>query len=427
MNAAYRVLICMACRQAVRPRILARHLRRSHGMVGRIGKQVRRYVEGFPWDYTHSTAPWPGDGSGAQAVLPVVAGYECGRCEGGPEPFRTSSEQCWTRHGYTRHGLSWADASKTPRTVFMQSWFLAGRQRYWRIRGTAAAEPGDTANIEEKRETAGPGTGGEDTMAIERVAARGCKRKRGVADVGEGAGRCERRQRQPSTEEPATATPPPTTTTDMRVAANSSRRRASSVAGEDGWSKRVRFAGQVEMGGLEGLKQQLERWSKECVVCYLVGGEAGGRGHTVWECRQAVADEVRADSREMEARMGGVVAAEGGCAGCQAPATVCERWQWGARREESTGRCQYAGVMISTMMAMATLGEAAGVRQVGVWLRRAGVDPRGPEEKVSRWFSKAIWWEGVETGQVVWVFMMLARMNGALRGRGDEGCESTEG
>jgi hypothetical protein len=83
--------------------------------------------------------------------------------------------------------------------------------------------------------------------------------------------------------------------------------------------------------------------------------------------------------------------------------------------------------MISTMMAMATLGEAAGVRQVGIWLRRAGVDPRGPEEKVSRWFGKAIWWEGVEAGQVVWVFMMLARMNRALRGRGDEGCEGTEG
>jgi hypothetical protein len=67
------------------------------------------------------------------------------------------------------------------------------------------------------------------------------------------------------------------------------------------------------------------------------------------------------------------------------------------------------------------------VGQVRAWLRRARVDASGPEEKVSEWFSKAIWWEGVEAGQVVWVFMMLARMNGALRGRGDEGCEGTEG
>jgi hypothetical protein len=303
----------------------------------------------------------------------------------------------------------------------MQSWFLAGRQRYWRIRGAAGTEPGNTADVEERREMADPGTGREDTITIERAPAQGRKRKRSAADVGEGEGRCERRQREPSTKDPLTATPPTTMTTDVRVTANSSRRRASSVAGKDGWSKQVRFAGQVEIGGLEGLKQQLERWSKECVVCYLVGGDVASQDgpHTIWECRQSVAGEVRADSREMEARMG-AVAAEGGCAGCQAPATICERWQWGIQREESTGRCQYAGVIISTMMAMAVLGQAAGVRQVGIWLRRAGVDPRGPEEKVSRWFGKPIWWEGVEAGQVVWVFMMLARMNGALRvdGRG---------
>jgi hypothetical protein len=421
LNAAYRVLICTACRQAVRPRILARHLRRSHGIVGRIGKQVRKYVEGFPWDYTHSTAPWPGDGSEAQAVLAVIAGYECSRCEGGPEPFRTSSEQCWTRHGFATHGLSWADASKTPPTVLMQSWFLAGRQRYWRIRGTAGAEPGDPANVEEKRGMADAGTGRENTIAMGQVPARERKRKRGAADVGEGEGRRERSQREPSIEEPTTATPP-TTTTDRRVRANSGQRRASTARDDGRPARQVQFAaGQVEIDGLEGLKQQLERWSHECVVCYLVGRaeSSQGRPHTIWECRQEVAEEVRADSREMEARIGAVVAAEAGCAGCQVPATMCERWQWGVRREESTGRCQYAGVMISTMMAMAVLGQAAGVRQVGIWLRRAGVDPRGPEEKVSRWFGKAIWWEGVEAGQVVWVFMMLARMNGALRGRGE--------
>ena len=374
---------------------------------------------GFPWDYTRSTVPWPGDGSEAQAVLPVIAGYECSRCSGSVV-FRTSSKQRWTRHRFGTHGLSWADASKTPPAVLMQSWFLAGRQRYWRIREPAGAEPGDTANVEERRDMANAGTGREDPMVVERGPGQGRKRKRSAAD-GEGEGRCERRQREPSTEEPTTATPPPTTRTDIRVTANHSRQWASSVAGEEGGPKRVRFAGQVEIDGLEGLKQQLERWSKECVVCYLVGGDAGRQDgpHTIWECWQEVAGEVRADSRDMEARMGAVVAAEGGCPGCpgcQAPATMCKRWQWGGRREESTGRCQYAGVIISTTMAMARLGKAAGVPQVGKWLRRAGVDPRGPEEKVSRWFGKAIWWEGVEAGQVVWVFMMLARMNGALRG-----------
>ena len=62
----------------------------------------------------------------------------------------------------------------------------------------------------------------------------------------------------------------------MRVPANSSKRRASSVPGDDKMPKRVRFAGQVEIGGLDGLKQQLERWSKECVVCYFISGEEAG-------------------------------------------------------------------------------------------------------------------------------------------------------
>jgi hypothetical protein len=48
-------------------------------------------------------------------------------------------------------------------------------------------------------------------------------------------------------------------------------------------------------------------------------------------------------------------------------------------------------------------------------LRRDGVDPRGDEEEVSRWFGKQIWWEGGVAGQVVLVFMMLARTNGVLR------------
>jgi hypothetical protein len=107
-----------------------------------------------------------------------------------------------------------------------------------------------------------------------------------------------------------------TTTTDVSVPANSGKRRVGSVPGNDKPSKRVRFAGQVEIGGVDGLKQQLERWSKECVVCYFVGGDEAGRSqtHTVWECRQEVAEEVRARSREMAARMR-TVAARGGCAG----------------------------------------------------------------------------------------------------------------
>jgi hypothetical protein len=369
---------------------------------------VAKYVEGFPRDYEVSTIELPDDESEAQAVLPVIAGYECERCEG--RPFRSSAEKRWIMHGVKEHGLMWADAKENPRKVFMQSWFLAGRQRYWRVKKgaveePAAAEPGDAVYI------AGSVEGmAEGSMAVgqqhEREGRR--ERKRRMTDIGvHTRGELDvRGRRSTSVQE--------TTMGGEEAMANSGKRRASAVAGHA--EKRVRFAGQVEIGGLDGLRQQLERWSKECVVCYLVGRDEGdsGRRHTIWECGQAVADEIRADSREMEGRMR-AVAAGGGCTGCRAPRTMCERWQWGARWEESAGRCQYEGVLVSTMMAMATLGQADGRRQVGRWLRRDGVDPRGSEEEVSRWFGKQIWWEGVEAGQVVLVFMMLARMNGALR------------
>lgn len=201
-----------------------------------------------------------------------------------------------------------------------------------------------------------------------------------------------------------------------REAVTRSRKRKEPGEGEGHAAKRVRFAGQVEVGGLDGLRQQLDRWSQRCMVCFLVGGAAAEQQaqHTVWECLQAAAEGVRTDSRHMEEGLR-AVRAGGGCAGCGVPRVLCERWQWGGRWEESTGQCQYAGVMVPTMMAMAALGRAEGRGQVGAWLRQDGLDPRGDEGEVFRWFGKKVWWEGVEAGQAVLVFMMLARMNGALQ------------
>ena len=103
LNAAYHVIVCRACRQAVRPGILDQHLRRSHRMVSSICKQVQKYVKGFKGGYEDSTDQMPSDGLEAQAVLLVIKGYECERCEGGG--FRTSSAKGWAAHRFTVHGL----------------------------------------------------------------------------------------------------------------------------------------------------------------------------------------------------------------------------------------------------------------------------------------------------------------------------------
>jgi hypothetical protein len=103
------------------------------------------------------------------------------------------------------------------------------------------------------------GTGRENTIAMGQVLARERKRKRGAADVKEGKGRRKRSQREPSIEEPTTATLL-TTTMDRRVRANSRQQQASTARDDRRPVRQVQFAvGQVEIDGLEGLKQQLER------------------------------------------------------------------------------------------------------------------------------------------------------------------------
>lgn len=378
----------------MRPSALDQHLRRAHKAGRNTRKQVAEYIKRFPWDYEDSTVQLPDDGTEPQGVLPVIDGLECARCTG--RPFRTRNRQRWRAHGNAAHSPGWVGRKERPREISMQSWFGNGRERYWRVTsGPDEVRAGRESSAVVGAEESATGIGGEGRPGRpRRDPGRGVE---GMASVeGEKVN--------------GTATGP--------VTANGGKRRASiAEAGKERQPKRVRFAGQVEIGGLDGLQRQLERWSKGCVVCYLVGGDeaGGGRTHTIWECPQEVAEGVRADSREMEGRMR-AVAGQGGCTGCPAPRTMCERWQWGRQLEESTGRCQYEGVLSSTMMAMALLGRAEGRGRVGEWLRQDGVDPRGRDEEVSGWFGRAIWWEGVEVGQVVLVFMMLARINGALQG-----------
>jgi len=66
------------------------------------------------------------------------------------------------------------------------------------------------------------------------------------------------------------------------------------------------------------------------------------------------------------------------------------------------------------MMAIAELGRVEGKRRVGAWLRGDGVDQRGEELEVCRWFGKSVWWEGVKVQQAVVVLIMLTRLNKVL-------------
>jgi hypothetical protein len=338
---------------------------------GRVRKRVREYIKSFPHDYDNTTVRTAADGTVPQAELASIRGWLCRRCG-----FRTKSKKRARTHANQEHALKWGGVDQIIERDRLQTWFRQ-RQKYWVVVGAEK----EGAAVEGRRSSPdGSSKGGSEKAEAER----------GTSDKDDAEGRGE--------------------------AVTRGRKRREDDEGEKDRVKRVRFAGHVEVGGLEGLKQQLDRWSRQCVVCFLAGGRAAEQQtqHTVWECRQEVAEGIRVDSRYMgDGMRAGPVG--GCCRGCSVPRMLCERWQWGGRWEESTGRCQYEGVLISTMMAMAELGRAEGRRRVGEWLRRDGVDPRGPEDEVYRWFRRQIWWEGVETGQLVLVFMMLARINGALQ------------
>jgi orsellinic acid/F9775 biosynthesis protein OrsD len=437
LNEAYGVLICKPCKQAVEPGALVRHLKRKHlkekDKVARsIWREAAAYIQKFPGVYTHSTVDLPEDGSEAQGGLAIQEVWECETCGERPytnsrdRPFRTSNWDLFQRHRVKEHGLCRMANAGMAQKVPAQSWFLDGRQKYWRIKKAKVAGPEQVA---QGRRVDAEG----ETMATEKVEAeardrRPGKRRRvtGVEGIGVEAlaaegdgGEAESRGRRMTIDDPKG------TEGREAIMANSAKRRASTggEAGEGGRQKRVQFAEHVEIGGLAGLRQQLDRWSRECIVCYFTApGQAGSsRLHTVWGCRQEVAGRVRRHCQNMDKWMRKEQAQVngGGCTECFVPRAVCEGWQWDGRHgqwvEDSRRGCQYAGVLIPMIMAMMELGMVDGVMEVERWLRWKKVDPAN-KEMVCRWFSKSISWEGIEAGQVVVELMMLARANKLLGG-----------
>jgi hypothetical protein len=141
--------------------------------------------------------------------------------------------------------------------------------------------------------------------------------------------------------------------------------------------------------------------------------------HTIKECPREVGEEIRRHSRKMDKWTEKVreQVDRGCCEKCWVPRAVCEGWQWDEQQgrwvEDSSRECQYGGVLIPAMMAMMKFGAADAVRRVAERLHSDRVDPANRPE-VYRWYSKRIWWEGVEAEQVVVALMILAQGNGVL-------------
>jgi hypothetical protein len=135
LNVAYRVLICPynECCKAVEPGAFEEHLRVKHDTPLPDRKRVRKYIDGFEWDYDYSTIPLPKDGSAPQPLIPVVDGFQCPTCpsEASSRPFTSINQKRMKVHGNTAHQKRGAKGNGVFNKVRLQSWFQDHRQRYW--------------------------------------------------------------------------------------------------------------------------------------------------------------------------------------------------------------------------------------------------------------------------------------------------------
>jgi hypothetical protein len=304
LNTVYCILSCVECKAAVRPRALVEHLKCKHQVAWEIRKRVEKYIKGFRRDYKRSTIGLPENGSAPQPLLPITSRFKCKKCE-----FWSSSDKgaCWA-HGNMEHGLRWAGFEKTFQKVKMQTWSHCAQPQYWVVVEGAESETGGRSAQQEP-------SAGKINAIRRRQRRREQRRRQRITDI-----RDQERGGSRAVIESKKAI--------GEAIVDSGKRRGSAVAAQGSRPRRVRFEERVwGLEGLEALKQQLDRWSKECVVYQLVTEEQAGTGrtHTIWECQREAAERIRVESKHMDCRMKEVQAVVAAADRGGADSVVCHR------------------------------------------------------------------------------------------------------
>ena len=263
------VLICIPCKQAVEPSALVGHLKRTHRVAKGLLKVARAYIKGSPLDYTHSAIELPEDGSDEHVWLVVQEGWECARCGSGVRPFHTINDRRLRDHKNADHGLHGLKLKEMARRVWIQSWFLEGRERYWRVKRAVRRDipHPELEPLPQGIVHAGGGTAAAESIEMTvQVSGIGIdrqrRRRRRVTEVGvpaaveAGGGAVEGGSGMMATDD---------TTGEGVVTVRSTKRRAS-IGSECSRRTRVRFAEYVEMEGLVAFRPQLVGLEQQFVV-----------------------------------------------------------------------------------------------------------------------------------------------------------------
>lgn len=147
-------------------------------------------------------------------------------------------------------------------------------------------------------------------------------------------------------------------------------------------------------------------------MCVIEGGGRGSR-HSISECQQEGASEVRKQWGEMAKGMrpgdgkAGKFAPYSCCFKCYVPQAICQSWQSQEGQQgkwRPTGRsCQFKDIIMPVVVCMLCQRGGWAEEDFENWATADGVNIREQEE-VLRWLGQKIIWGDIEVSRLVQIF-----------------------
>lgn len=165
---------------------------------------------------------------------------------------------------------------------------------------------------------------------------------------------------------------------------------------------------------VEALEAMMEEWQAGCQCCRAWGVQ--GQDHKAWECRREEAEQVQGGVEAFEKMKRW--AAYSCCFDCGLPQAICESFQFdivrGGHRKQQGIACQYARVLVETVMAIWVRYEQEfrifieeTMKQDG-WVARTRQEREdGPGMEAISWFCEKKRWGGIEGNKMSWFVLQV--------------------
>jgi superfamily II DNA helicase RecQ len=168
---------------------------------------------------------------------------------------------------------------------------------------------------------------------------------------------------------------------------------------------------------VEELVHMMEEWKAGCQRCRAWG--VRGRDHDIWTCEREGAKEIQAGMEAFEKMKRWALYSC--CFPCGLPQAVCQSFEMdittGGYRKQRGVECQFAGVLVATVMAIwvrhpqifGDMVEAA--MAADGWVAQTEQErEEGPGfTAIGQWFGKKTRWGGVEANKMSWFIVQVGK------------------